>query len=158
MTLKKLTTLAVLAIVVCATALTGIVAMAQQMQPPVARATVSMSDIDNALASGPVFIEFETPSCHYCQQQHPISQQLQSSYSGKVTFFFVDATQNHDLADTFQVTMVPQMDIIVSKSGSTYTYEGPNGKSNSIGSSRFIGLTQSDQLKSAIDAALQART
>jgi thioredoxin 1 len=158
MTLKKLTILAVLAIVVCATALAGIAATAQQMQQPVTRATVSMSDIDKALASGPVFVEFETPGCHYCQQQRPISQQLQSSYAGKVTFFFVDATQNHDLANTFQITMVPQIDIIVSKSGSTYTYEGPSGKSNSISSSRFVGLTQSNQLKSAIDAALQART
>jgi thiol-disulfide isomerase/thioredoxin len=158
MTAKKLVILAVLAIIACSAVLTGTMAMAQQAQQPAAPASVSMSDIDSALAKGPVFVEFETAGCHYCQQQLPISQQLQSDYSGKVTFFFVDANQNHDLANTFQVTMVPQMDVIVSKTGSTYTYMGPSGKSDSISSSRFIGLTQRDDLKTALDAALQART
>jgi thioredoxin-like negative regulator of GroEL len=158
MIVKKLAILAILAVLACSAMLASTVSMAQQVQQPGTPATVTMSDINNALANGPVFIEFETAGCHYCQQQLPISQQLQSDYTGKVTFFFVDANQNHDLANTFQVTMVPQMNIVVSKTGSTYTYMGPNGKSNSISSSRFIGLTQSDDLKTALDAALQART
>jgi thiol-disulfide isomerase/thioredoxin len=157
MTMKKLAILAVLAIVVCATALAGTMSRAQQVQQPAVQASTSMSDIDKALANGPVFIEFEMVGCHYCAQQHPISAQLQSDYAGKVTFFFLDANENRDLASTFQVTGVPQMDIIVSKSGNTYTYMGPNGKSDSISSSRFLGLTQKDDLKTALDAALQAR-
>jgi thioredoxin-like negative regulator of GroEL len=158
MTVKKLAILAVLAILACSPVLACTVSTAQQVQLPVSRATASMSDIDNALATGPVFIEFETAGCHYCQQQHPISQQLQSDYAGKVTFFFLDANQNRDLARTFQVSSVPQMSIIVSKTGNTYSYMGPNGKSDSISESKFMGLTERNDLKNALDAALQART
>ena len=158
MTVKKLAILAVLAILACSPVLACTVSTAQQVQLPVSRATASMSDIDNALATGPVFIEFETAGCHYCQQQHPISQQLQSDYAGKVTFFFVDANENRDLARTFQVVSVPQMDIIASKSGSTYTYVDRNGNpSSSIGSSKILGLTQKDTLTQVLNAAVQMK-
>ena len=152
--------MAILAFVACAAIMAGTLSHAQQtqqMQRPVT-AQVSMSDIDSALAKGPVFVEFETASCHYCQQQKPISQGLASDYAGKVTFFFVDANQNRDLAREFQVTGVPQMDVIASGSNGKYTYIGPNGQpSDSVTSSRFIGLTQKGDLKAALDAALKNR-
>ncbi len=161
---KKLTVMAVLAFIACAAAFTGIAwnnaARGQQtaVQQPVAAARVTMGDIDSALAKGPVFVEFETAECGYCKQQRPISQQLESAYAGKVTFFFVDANENRDLARTFQVTGVPQIDVIASKSDGKYTYVDKNGAtSDSIGASRFMGLTQSDALKTALDAAIRSR-
>lgn len=153
MTANRITVLAVLAFVACIMLLSNVVCAAQQ---PVAQAKMSMSDIDNALTQGPVFLEFETKECGYCKQQHPISQQLQSDYAGKVTFFFIDATENRDMAKAFQVTGVPQIDIIASKSDSKYTYVDKNGKpTDNVGSSRIIGLTQRDALKTALDAAVQ---
>ncbi|HTY91087.1 MAG TPA: thioredoxin family protein [Methanocella sp.] len=159
MTANRILIMAIVAFIACAAALGGTHCIAQQMQQPVTQAKVSMSDIDSALARGPVFIEFETASCHYCQQQKPVSQGLARDYAGKITFFFVDAMENHDLARTFQVNGVPQMDIVVSKSDSKYTYIDQNGgTSDSITASRFVGYTEKDRLKPALDAALQKRT
>lgn len=163
MTAKRLTVLAVLAFIACAAVLAGIVCNAQTQgqyaaQQPAAQAKITKGDIDNALAKGPVFLEFETKECGYCKQQRPISQQLESEYAGKMTLFFVDAAENRDLARAFQVTGVPQMDVIASKSDGKYTYVDKNGApSDSIGASRFIGLTQKDALKKALDAAIQMR-
>lgn len=163
MTAKRLTVLALLALIACAALLSGVAcknaANSQgAIQQPVASAKITMGDVDSALAKGPVFLEFETAECGYCKQQHPISKQLESDYAGKVTFFFVDANENRDLARTFQLTGVPQMDVIASKSDGKYAYIDKNGAtSDSIGASRFMGLTQKDTLKTALDAAVRAR-
>jgi thioredoxin 1 len=158
---KRLTVLAMLAFIACAAALAWGVCHAEAqgaVQQPVTYAKITMGDIDSALVKGPVFLEFETKECGYCKQQRPISQQLESEYAGKATFFFVDAMENRDLARTFQLTGVPQIDIIASKSDSNYTYIDKNGApSDSIGASRFIGLTQKDALKKALDAAIRVR-
>jgi thioredoxin 1 len=158
---KRLTVLAMLAFVACAAAMAWSACHAETqsaVQHPVTYAKVTMGDIDSALAKGPVFLEFETRECGYCKQQRPISQQLESEYAGKVTFFFVDAMENRDLARAFQVTGVPQIDLIASKSDGKYTYIDKDGApSDSIGASRFMGLTQKDALKTALDAAIRAR-
>ncbi len=157
---QRITVLAVLAFIMCAAILAGTFCKAQQLSPqqPVAQATITMADVDNALANGPVFLEFETSECSYCKQQHPISQQLQSDYAGKVTFFFVDANENRDLARAFQISSVPQMFVIASKTDNKYTYVGENGKtSDSISASKLLGVHQRDQLQTILDAAIQLR-
>jgi thioredoxin 1 len=129
--------------------------------PPVSLSSspaITQSTIDSALKSGPVFVEFETKECGYCKKQKPISQELSSDYSGKVTFFFVDASDNHDLARAYGVSSVPQMLVIARKDSSGYTYVGPDGKTSSSSSdSKFLGLTDKDRLKTAIDGALSLR-
>jgi len=118
----------------------------------------TMADVDSALASGPVFLEFETKECGYCKQQRPISEALADEYQGKVTFIFVDANENRELAKAFQVSGVPQMDIVLEKSADGYTYVDKDGKtSGSVGASRFLGLTQKDSLTAALDAAVRLR-
>ena len=160
---KRLTVLAMLALMACAALLAGVAynnaAQGQgAVQQPVTYAKITMGDIDSALAKGPVFLEFETKECGYCKQQRPISQQLENEYAGKVTFFFVDAMEDRDLARVFQVTGVPQIDVIASMSDGKYTYIDKNGApSDSIGASRFVGLTQKGALKKALDAAIHVR-
>jgi thiol-disulfide isomerase/thioredoxin len=125
---------------------------------PVATQQYTMADIDAALASGPVFLEFETKECGYCKQQRPISEALADEYKGKVTFIFVDANENRELARAFQVSGVPQMDIVLEKSTGGYTYVDKDGKtSGSVGASQFLGLTQKDTLTTALDAAVRLR-
>jgi len=159
MTANRIYITAIAALIACAAVLGGTHCLAQQqMQQPVTQAKVSMGDIDAALAKGPVFVEFETEACHYCKEQKPISQALASEYSGKVTFFFVDAMENRDLAKAFQVSGVPQMSVISSKSDGKYAYIDRKGAvSDSVSASRFVGLTQKEDLKPALDAALQKR-
>lgn len=160
MTANRMTVLAVLAVLACALLLAGIAVSHAQTSAPqqTALSKVTMTDVDNALVKGPVFVEFETKECGYCKQQRPISEQLAGDYAGKVTFLFVDASENRDLAKSFQVSGVPQIDIIASKSDGKYTYINKDGAtSNSIGNSRIVGLTQKDTLKSALDAAVRTR-
>lgn len=171
-------TVLVISAVVFTMLLGGVIAIAQQCAPALAQnaepmtpassgagtsgvgtsGKVTMADIDKALASGPVFVEFESKECTYCKQQRPISEALASDYAGKVTFFFVDTTESRDLARTFQVSGVPQMDVIVEKKDGGYTYINKDGAtSTSIAASKFLGLTQKDTLKAALDAAVRAR-
>jgi len=176
-------TVLVISAVVFTMLLGGVIAIAQQCAPALAQnaepmtpgtsgagisgvgtsgvgtsGKVTVADIDKALASGPVFVEFESKECTYCKQQRPISEALANDYAGKVTFFFVDTTESRDLARTFQVSGVPQMDVIVEKKDGGYTYINKDGAtSTSIAASKFLGLTQKDTLKAALDAAVRAR-
>jgi thioredoxin 1 len=170
MTANRVLTALVVSAVLAALLSAGIMLMHGAPAPAVAQGTTAdmqqtaatqrytMADIDSALASGPVFLEFETKECGYCKQQRPISEALASDYQGKVTFIFVDATENRELAKAFQVSGVPQMDLILEKSADGYTYVDKDGKtSGSIGASRFLGLTQKDTLTAALDAAVRMR-
>ncbi|CAJ35220.1 thioredoxin family protein [Methanocella arvoryzae] len=172
MTANRRTTVLIVSAVVF-TMLLGGIAFAQQAAPaPQAMETttpgtsgiavksgpVTMADIDNALASGPVFIEFESKTCTYCKEQRPISDALAADYQGKVTFFFADVAESRDLAKYFQVSGVPQINVIAQKADGGYTYVGKDGStSSSIAGSKFLGLTQSDTLKTALDAAVRMR-
>jgi thioredoxin 1 len=163
MTANRVLTALVVSAVLAALLSAGIVLTSGVPAPAVAQGTAvtqryTMADVDSALATGPVFLEFETKECGYCKQQRPISEALAGEYQGRVTFLFVDANENRDLARAFQVSGVPQMDIILDKSAGGYTYVDKDGKtSGSVGASRFLGLTQQDTLKTALDAAVRMR-
>lgn len=119
---------------------------------------ITMADIDQALQKGPVFLEFETPECGYCKQQRPISEKLAEEYGSNVTFMFVDAKENRDLARTFQVTGVPQINVIANRTDGQYTYVGRDGTvSGNINESKFLGLTQEAALRTALDTAIKLR-
>lgn len=161
MTANKATTALVVLAVFTAVLVAGVALAHSAWTPASAQGTVqqyTMADVDNALAKGPVFIEFETKECGYCKQQRPISEALANDYSGKVTFFFIDAAENRALAKQFQVSGVPQMDVLLSKTATGYTYADRDGKpSDSIAASRFQGLTDRDTLRKTLDAAVQLR-
>jgi len=161
MTANKATTALVVLAVFTAVLTAGLGLVHSASMPAAAQGTVqqyTMADVDNALAKGPVFIEFETKECSYCKQQRPISEALANDYSGKVTFFYIDAAENRALARQFQVSGVPQMNILLKKTDSGYTYVDRDGKSSdSIAASRFQGLTDRDTLRTSLDAAVQMR-
>lgn len=117
-----------------------------------------MQPIDSALASGPVFLEFYTDGCEYCQLQKPIIAELRSEYPS-VTFMEINAMNNKDLAKAFGVASVPQMDVIVKKnSDGSYVYATLGGSiTGDRQGSRIISFTEKSALKVAIYAALNAR-
>jgi thioredoxin-like negative regulator of GroEL len=162
MTANKSTTALLVLAVFTAVLAAGLGLVHSVSMPAAAQGTVqqyTMADVDNALANGPVFIEFETKECSYCKQQRPISEALANDYSGKVTFFFIDAAENRALARQFQVSGVPQMDILLNKTATGYTYVDRDGKpSDSITASRFQGLTDRDTLRTTLDAAVRMRS
>jgi thiol-disulfide isomerase/thioredoxin len=153
MTVNRVLTALVVSAVLATLLSAGIALTHGVPAPAVAQGTTAVTqrttiaDVDSALASGPVFLEFETKECGYCKQQRPISEALADEYKGKVTFIFVDANENRELARAFQVSGVPQMDIVLEKSTGGYTYVDKDGKtSGSVGTSRFLGLTRKDTL------------
>jgi thioredoxin 1 len=76
-----------------------------------------------------------------------------------VTFFFIDAAENRALAKQFQVSGVPQMNILLNKTATGYTYVNRDGNpSDSIAASRFQGLTDGNILRTALDAAVRMRS
>jgi len=118
----------------------------------------TMGDIDTLLQKGPVFVEFGATWCTWCTQEQPIIDSLKKNYTG-ITFVHVDTDENSVLPDAFSVDGIPQMDIIVNKTADgSYTYIDPYGKTtNDRTSSRIIGYTDQDTLKSLLDAAAAAR-
>jgi thioredoxin 1 len=161
MTANKIRTALVVSAVFSALLLSGAATARSLEALPVLQSDTSkitMADIDEKLTSGPVFIEFETRECGYCKQQRPISEALADEYQGKATFIFVDAKDNRDIAKTFQVSGVPQIDVIADKKDGQYVYVGKDGTtSGSIAGSKFVGLTQKDTLRTALDAAVRLR-
>jgi thiol-disulfide isomerase/thioredoxin len=161
MTAIKATTALVVLAVFTAALVAGFALVHSAWAPATAQGTMqqyTMADVDNALANGPVFLEFQTKECSYCKQQQPISEALANDYSGKVTFFFIDATDDRALAKQFQVSGVPQMDVLLKKTANGYTYVDRNGNpSDSLTASRFQGLTDRDTLKTTLDAAVRLR-
>jgi thioredoxin 1 len=160
MTANKVTTalvvLAVFTALLAAGAVARSVAMPVAVQDTVQQYTTA--DIDNALAKGPVFIEFETRECSYCKQQRPISEGLANDFAGKATFFFVDANDNRALARQFQVSGVPQINVLLDRTSTGYRYVGGDGKaSDSLTASRFQGYTDGNTLRAALNAAVQLR-
>jgi thioredoxin 1 len=161
MVTNKVAIALVLIAVFTAVLVAGVALAHSAWTPTSAQGTVqqyTMADIDNALAKCPVFVEFEAGGCDCCKRQRPISEALAGDYSGKVTFMFIDAVYNCALANRFQVSYMPQMDVLLSKTATGYTYVDRNGKtSDNIAASRFQGLTNKDTLQKALDAAVQLR-
>lgn len=117
-----------------------------------------MQPIDSALATGPVFLEFYTDGCEYCQLQKPIIDELTTEYQA-VTFMQVNAMSNKDLPKAFGVASVPHMNVIVKKNqDGSYVYATLSGSITSDRqASRIIGFREKNDLKVAIDAAFNAR-
>lgn len=117
----------------------------------------SMTEIDAALASGPVFIEFGAEWCHWCDEEKPIIDRLAVEYPG-VTFLSVDTDHSKTLARNFYVNGIPQMNIIVRKNpDASYVYIDQNGNMVvSRQNSAIVGFRKYDELKPLVDAAVAA--
>ncbi len=88
-----------------------------------------MSEVDAALASGPVVLELGASWCNACQQEKSVLLSLSSQYPG-VAFMDVDADVNKQMQNLFNVGSIPQIEVIVKKNpDGSYLYIAPNGAS-----------------------------
>ena len=55
----------------------------------------------------PVFVCFATNSCRSCYPVCHSAQKLATDYNGKIKFFKVDVDDNPEIAEKYQVTVVP---------------------------------------------------
>lgn len=118
----------------------------------------AMAGIDDALASGPVFVDFGAPWCTWCTQEEPIIEELKTEYPG-VTFIEVNVDENVTLSDAFYVGGIPQMNVIVKKNpDGSYLYADVSGATtDSRRASAIVGYHEKPDLKKALDAAVKAR-
>jgi len=88
---------------------------------------------------GVVLVDFWAEWCPPCQMIAPIIEELAGEYQGKAKIGKLDVDANRDTAGKFGITAIPSL--IVLKGGEAVK--------------RFTGVTQKDDLKEAIDQALQ---
>lgn len=117
-----------------------------------------MSAIDEALATGPAFVEFGAEWCGWCTKEEPIVEQLSTEYPG-IAFYSVDVDESPGLSGEFYVKGIPQMALVVKKNpDGSYLYVAPSGSTSSDRyKSRILGYQKYDTLKPLMDAALAAR-
>lgn len=67
---------------------------------------------DNLNNNIPVFVYFYTDWCHFCQQQSPIIDELESDYAGRIAFIRINKDESPQAAAEFGVDAIPNMFLI----------------------------------------------
>jgi len=57
----------------------------------------------------PSLVMFSRESCNICQTVLPVLEELQSKYTGKYNFYYVDAEKQTNLSQRFTIRGVPQI-------------------------------------------------
>jgi thioredoxin 1 len=97
------------------------------------------ASFDAAVAEGVVLVDFWAPRCPPCRAQLPLVEQAAEQLAGKATVAKLNVDEGQKTASRFGVSSIPTL--IVFKDGREVK--------------KFVGLTQSDDLVAAVNAALQ---
>lgn len=119
---------------------------------------VDQQQIDDALVSGPVFVDMGFASCPACKIMKPTIEEISQEYAGKATVMYIDTRENPGVAMDFDVYSVPDMFVIVGNDPEGYLYmtsEGDITRDRDI--ARFIGVTEKDVLTKTLDLAIVSR-
>ncbi len=90
------------------------------------------------VSSGVTLVDFWAEWCGPCRLIAPVIEELADQYAGKAKVGKVNVDHESDLSQQFGVSSIPTL--LVMKDGQEV--------------SRFVGVTQKDQLVKALDAAL----
>ncbi|HET7322897.1 MAG TPA: thioredoxin domain-containing protein [Halococcus sp.] len=81
--------------------------------------------------------DFHAEWCGPCKTQDPIIDEIEEDRNGEVEFERIDVDENQELANEYQVRSIP-----------TLVIENDDGVVE-----RFIGVTQREEIESALDKA-----
>jgi len=81
--------------------------------------------------------DFYADWCGPCKTQDPILEDLEADYGDRVSFEKIDVDEQQDVANEYQVRSIP-----------TLVVENDDGIVE-----RFVGVTQREQLESALEQA-----
>lgn len=87
----------------------------------------SLEQINAALQKGPVFLKFGSRWCKACRAMKPVFNELAAEYGGEVTFMAVDVDQNLELAEYFNVKIIPDSCVIMGIENGKYVYMQKDG-------------------------------
>ncbi len=132
----KITTLLFLSSVVLLSTFTSVSASLQSDEAVLFQASdqwLSLEIQNSLLNNTPVFIYFYSDFCYFCKNQSLIVDELEKEYAGNINVIRVNAGENPQEVQEFNVTGVPAIFLIVKLNESTYEYQEFNGlKNNSI--------------------------
>ncbi len=77
----------------------------------------------NLVGNTPIIIDFSATWCGPCQKFAPIYEKAAPKYAGKVNFYKVDVDNERELAELFQIEVVPTV-VIVPVEGDPMIYPG----------------------------------
>ncbi len=88
---------------------------------------IDISQINEALANGPVLVKIGADRCPPCVEMTPIINSLSGEYEGRVTAMYIDADESFELSNFFNVGYIPDTFVIVGVEDDQYVYMGTNG-------------------------------
>ncbi len=141
----KITTLLFLSSVVLLSTFTSVSASLQSNETVSFEASDQWLDLEiqnSLLNNTPVFIYFYSDWCYFCKNQSLIVDELEKEYAGDITVIRVNAGENRQEAQEFNVTGVPAIFLTVKLNESTYEYQ------------KFTGLKNDSILREGIDTAI----
>ena len=99
--------------------------------------------IEVSLKAGkPAFLYFYSDGCHICQQQKPVIDKLEASFSDAISFIRIDGLDRPETVKDFAVTGFPTMVMISGKAlNGGYIYE------------RFVGFTDELTLGASLSSS-----
>lgn len=119
---------------------------------------LDQQQIDEALVSGPVFVDMGFASCPACKVMKPTIEEISQEYLGKATVMYIDTQENPRVAMSFNVYSVPDMFVIVDNDSEGYLYMTSDGNiTRDRNIARFIGVTEKDVLTKTLDLAIASR-
>lgn len=116
----------------------------------------NISQINEALVSGPVLLKIGAEWCQPCLEQTPIINSLAEEYEGKASVMYIDTEESPGLAKFFTIRSIPDLRVIVGVENGQYVYMVRDGTTSSQReSARFIGLTDKKTLAKTLDYAIE---
>ena len=115
-----------------------------------------LSQINEALANGPVLLKIGAEWCQPCLDQTPIINALAGEYEGKASVMYIDTDESPELASFFNIYSIPDLCVIVGVENGQYVYVARDGTtSNQREYARFLGLTDKQTLANTLDHAIE---
>ncbi len=115
-----------------------------------------ISQINEALANGPVLLKIGAEWCQPCRDQAPIIDALAGEYEGKVAVMHIDTDESPELSNFFNVYSIPDSCVIVGVENGQYVYMARDGTTSTQREyARFIGLTDKQTLAKTLDYAIE---
>ncbi|APH39129.1 thioredoxin family protein [Methanohalophilus halophilus] len=117
-----------------------------------------IEQLNTLLEEEPVLIKFGSPTCAPCRDQDIILDIIADDYEGEASVIMVNINEERDAASFFGVYSIPDMSVIAGIKDDRYLFMGPDGNvSFDRGSTRYVGLTDGNILRQALDNAIAYR-